>query len=277
MENEIYQYEDYRLYLSERFRQLQAVDPGFSQRRLARVAGFANPGFFNDVIKGRRRLSPLAVEKMGAGLSLEPNEVEFLRHLVDFNESDNPAEKQEAQRKLGLRRNHKNFRRLTPDHAGYYQDMHYPLVRAAIAVCDFRGDYDKLAGFLRPSLPTAVVKRCVRDLCAWGLVTQDQEGHYLLTHPYLEPPEEYPEIIRRLNREWILQAAAALDLLPPRERHMSSALLQVSEQTYNGIVEHLETSRERLLEMVKQDSNPADRVVQVNMQVFPRTVTCKRR
>src|SRR5690242_13228743 len=46
----IYQYVDYRAFLKDRFRWAQSQDATFSQRKLARVAGFANPGFFNEVI-----------------------------------------------------------------------------------------------------------------------------------------------------------------------------------------------------------------------------------
>ena len=64
-------------------------------------------------------------------------------------------------KKLLFRRSRSSYTRLNPQLVKYYQDYRYPLVRSAIEVCDFKGDYDKLAKFLNPSLPTNMVIKLV--------------------------------------------------------------------------------------------------------------------
>ncbi|MEO7425097.1 MAG: TIGR02147 family protein [Fibrobacteria bacterium] len=269
-EPSIYQYLDYRLFIKDRFRRLQSHDSSFSQRKLARVAGFANPGFFNEVIKGRRKLSSAAIERMGAGLSLDANEIEFLRMLVALTDAKDTEEKRAAMRKLEFRRNRSFFRRLNQSQCKYYLDLNYPLVRAAIGVCDFRGDYQVLGDFLRPPMTAASIKRYVRDLCEWELVAQDSEGRYNVTHSFLEPPEEMKDSLVRLQQAWLTQSAHLLSTVPASERHVSSALLTVSEGTYKAILERVEKMREELLELVRADES-SERVVQFNIQVFPRS------
>jgi uncharacterized protein (TIGR02147 family) len=265
----IYQYLDYRAFLKDRFRWLQSRDPGYSQRRLARVAGFANPGFFNEVIQGRRKLSSAATERMGTGLCLKPSETEFLRALVAYNEADDSAEKEVALRKVEFRRNRFFFHRLDQKQSKYYLDFNYPLVRAAIEACDFRGDYQMLGDFLRPPMPAANVKRYVRDLCEWGLVEQDREGRYVVTHSYLEPPEEMKDALVRLQQAWLTQSIHLLNTMPASERHASSALLTIGENTYKSILTLVEKMREEILALVRADKS-SERVVQLNIQVFPR-------
>lgn len=265
----IYQYIDYRAFLKDRFRWLQTGNPAFSQRQLARTAGFANPGFFNEVINGRRKLSAIAIDRMGLGLALEMNETEFLRVLVAFTEAKNIAERETAHQRLEQRRNRHFFRRLNQSQSKYYLDFNYPLVRAAIEACDFRGDYRVLGDFLRPPMQAESVKRYVRDLCEWGLVAQNREGSYQVTHSYLEPPEEMRDALVRLQQAWISQTVLHLSHVPPDERHVSSALLTVSESTYNNILKQIEKFREDVLRMVKEDKN-MDRVVLFNIQVLPR-------
>ncbi|HLP43435.1 MAG TPA: TIGR02147 family protein, partial [Fibrobacteria bacterium] len=224
-EPNIYQYLDYRTFLTDRFRWLQTQDSSFSQRRLARVAGFANPGFFNEVIKGRRKLSSAAIERMGVGLSLDANGIEFLRVLVAFTDAKDSDEKGEAMRKLEFRRNRRFFRRLNQSQSKYYLDLNYPLVRAAIGVCDFRGDYQALGDFLRPPMLAASVKRYVRDLCEWELVAQDRDGRYRVMHSYLEPPDEMRDALVRLQQAWLTKSVHLLNTIPAADRHVSSALL----------------------------------------------------
>jgi uncharacterized protein (TIGR02147 family) len=265
----IYQYLDYRAFIKDRFRWLQTQDPSFSQRKLARVAGFANPGFFNEVVQGRRKLSQAAIERMGIGLSLEASETEFLRALVSYTEANDLAEKDAALRKVEFRRNRRFFHRLNQNQSKYYLDFNYPLVRAAIDACDFRGDYQLLGDFLRPPMPAASVKRYVRDLCEWGLVEQDRDGRYIVTHSYLEPPEEVKDALVRLQQAWLTQSVHLLNTMSASERHASSALLTVSENTYQGILKLVEKMREEILALVRADKS-SERVVQLNIQVLPR-------
>lgn len=265
----IYQFVDYRTFLKERFQWLQTQDTSFSQRKLARVAGFANPGFFNEVIQGRRKLSPNAIDRMGTGLDLESNETEFLRVLVAYTEAKTLNDKEQAHQRLEQRRNRHFFRRLNQSQSKYYLDFNYPLVRAAIEACDFRGNYQTLGDFLRPPMPAASVKRYVRDLCEWGLVEQGRDGKYGVTHSYLEPPEEMRDALVRLQQAWLSQTVFQMNTVPAGERHVSSALLTVSEPTYRQILGTIEKMREEILRLVKDDK-AVDRVVLFNIQVLPR-------
>jgi uncharacterized protein (TIGR02147 family) len=265
----IYQYLDYRAFIKDRFHWLQTRDPAFSQRKLARVAGFANPGFFNEVIRARRKLSPAAIERMSLGLSLDAGETEFLRALVAYTEAHGMPEKDAALRRIEFRRNRRFFHRLSQSQSCYYLDFNYPLVRAAISVCDFRGDYQILGDFLRPPMQAASVKRYVRDLCEWGLVVQDRAGRYCVTHSYLEPPVEAKDALVRLHQAWLTQSVHLLNTMPASERHASSALLTVSENTYQGILKLVEKMREEILALVRADDT-SERVVQLNIQVLPR-------
>lgn len=102
---DVFRYEDYRAFLKARFIDMQALDPAFSQRGLARKAGIANPGFFNEVIKGRRRLSPAAALKMAKGLDLSGEETEFFSTLVEYAETREPRAKLAAGNRLASMRN----------------------------------------------------------------------------------------------------------------------------------------------------------------------------
>jgi hypothetical protein len=104
---DVFRYEDYRAFLRARFAELQARDPSFSQRGLARKAGIANPGFFNEVIKGRRRLSPAAAIKMAYGMDLAGDESEFFSILVEYAETREPRAKFSAGKRLLAMRNRK--------------------------------------------------------------------------------------------------------------------------------------------------------------------------
>ncbi|GEM_PF-3468389 len=97
---DIFAYSDYRMFLVDRFAELQSRDPAFSQRRLAKNSGILNPGFFNEVIKGRRNLTPSSTLKFSVGLRLTEEEAEFFVTMVKHADSPDPTLKQIAGNRL---------------------------------------------------------------------------------------------------------------------------------------------------------------------------------
>ncbi|MDB5105003.1 MAG: hypothetical protein JWP91_2692 [Fibrobacteres bacterium] len=271
---DIYQYEDFRKFLEDSFEEKRKGHPSsdgkYTHRRLAAEAGFTNPGYFNDVVKGRRTLSGTAQEKLITVFGLKPNEAEYFRLLVSYGQSKAAEERQELYRQMLFRRNRSSFVRLNPVNSKYYQDYHYPLVRSAIQVFDFRGDYDGLAKFIRPAIPVATLKKCVRDLCEWGLLTQNADGRYLPAFKNQEPAPSMGDLVKRLNREWVMQAADALFAFPKEERYIYSALLTVGAKTFKEIQQRIDKFREEIIELAKREEKP-DRVMQFNIQHFPRS------
>lgn len=272
---DVYQYEDFRRFLEDSFEEKKKGRKGsgegkFTHRQLAADAGFTNPGYFNDVIKGRRPLSDNAAEKLVTVFGLKGGEADYFRLLVTYGQSKDGAERQDLYQQMLFRRNRSTFVRLNPVNSKYYQDWHYPLIRSAIQVFDFRGKYEELAKFIRPSIPVGTVKKCVRELCEWGLLTQDAEGRYLPAHKNQEPAPSLQDMVKRLNREWVVQAADALFTFPKDERHISSGMLTVGSGTYKEIMRRIEIFREEIFAMAKKEEHP-DRVMQLNIQYFPRS------
>jgi len=271
---DVYGYEDFRKFLADSFeekRKAPADEGGkYTHRRLAADAGFSNPGFFNDVVKGRRTLSDSAQDKLAAAFGLKAGEAEYFKLLVAYGQSKDPQERDDLYRQMLFRRNRSSFVRLNPINSKYYQDYHYPLVRAAIQVFDFRGDYDALAHFIRPAIPVATLKKCVRDLCEWGLVAQAPDGRYHPANKNQEPAPSMGDLVKRLNREWVIQAADALFMFPKEERYIYSALLTVGKETFQEIQRRIEKFREEIIALAKREEKP-DRVMQFNIQHFPRS------
>lgn len=269
---DIYKYEDFRKFLEDSFeaKRKHSVTEKYTHRKLAAEAGITNPGYFNDVVKGRRTLSDSASEKLIGVFELKTSEAEYFRLLVQYSQSKNGEARQEMYAQMLFRRNRSSFVRLNPTHSKYYQDYHYPLIRSAIQVTDFRGNYEELARFLRPSIPIVLLKKCVREMCEWGLLKQEASGRYRTASKNQEPASSMSDLVKRLNREWVIQAADALFTFPKEERHISSGLLTISEKTYTEIQKRIEKFREEIFNLAKQEENP-DRVMQFNIQYFPRT------
>lgn len=272
----IYEYDDFRIYLKDSYDAKCSSDPSYSYRKFASEAGFTNPGFLNDVIKGRRKLSRGALEKMVAVFGLSDIEAEFFRLLVAYRQAKSGDERQGLYKKIVFRRNRSSFARLNPSKSRYYQDFRYPLVRAAIMSMEFTGNYEELGRFTVPPIPAAQVKKYIRDLCDWGMVTQGCDGRYSVTDLKVEPPEKLRDLVKQINREWIIQAVDPLMKLPAEKRHISSMLLSVSRSTRKKILEKIESFREEVWELVDKDDETAETVMLLNIQYIPKSRNAER-
>ena len=265
----IYAYDDFRLFLNDRYEALKRSDPDCSARNFARKAGFSNPGFLNDVIKGRRTLSKEACRKLSAAFSLADYEAEFFDLLVGYGQAKKDALRQELYKKILSRRNRSAFVKLHPALSRYYQDFRYPLIYNALMSCDFRGDFDGLSDFIYPSIPAADIKDRLDDLLTWGLVIRRESGRYTVTQRFVEPPATLMEQVKQLNREWILQAAEALMKLPSEKRHMSTMLLSTTPAACRKIAEKIEQFRQEVWKIVRDEPNDPSCIMQHNLQYFP--------
>jgi len=268
---DIYAYDNFRLFLKDRYAAMKLTDPSCSARVFAAQAGFSNPGFLNDVIKGKRTLSLAARKKLAAAFGLTVYEAEFFFLLVKYGQEKNDGVRNDLFKKLCTRRNRSSFVKLNPALSWYYQDYRYPLVYNALMACDFTGDYDRLSDFIYPSIPAAHLKTYIEDLCAWGIVVKQKSGRFSVTQKLVEPPPSLKEQVRQLNREWILQAAAESIKLAPEKRHMSTMLLSTTPKTCKNISEKIEQVRQEIWSMIEADAEKPSCVMQLNIQYFPRS------
>ncbi|MDB5047068.1 MAG: hypothetical protein JWO30_139 [Fibrobacteres bacterium] len=267
----IYRYDDFRIFLKDVFQYRKDQDGEYSYRKFAKDAGIANPGYLLDVIVGKRTLSENAVKKTAVAFELNEAETEFFRLLVDFGQSKKDGKRQEIYQDILYRRNRSRFARLSPSLVKYYQDFHYPLVYSALHAFDFRGDYESFGGVFDPPIAPGALKKYIRELCEWELVKQGPDGRYTVTEAFVEPPGTMGALVRRLNREWILQAAESLFRHSPEERHVSTLLLSVSEETRKLLREQVETFRRQVLDLVAKDKGTPSGLMQLSLQYFPKT------
>lgn len=266
----VYQYDDFRTFLRDAYEAKKAEDPDYSYRKFARTAGIANPGYLLDVIIGKRTLSRNQALKMAPVFGLNETETDFFMLLSQFGQSKKDSKRSALHQEMLQRRNRSRFARLSPSLVKYYQDYHYSLVRCAVEARDFRGDYDDLGKFLDPPVPPALMRKYIQDLEAWHLIVKGEDGRYRVTEKFVEPPPTLSAMVRRLNREWILQAAEAPFKFGPVDRHVSTLLLMVSEETRKRLLDKVEAFRKEVLDIVEQDSHPEE-IVQFSIQLFPKS------
>lgn len=266
----VFEYTDYRQYLKDAYDERRKANPNFSYRFIAARVGFASPGFFTNVLKGKKDISLKLAHKFAELFKLGRKEKDYFEALVLFNKATSTSEKKEyLDRLLALRGT--LVKKLGAEQYEYFEKWHYTAVREAMALHPFRGDYRALASLIHPAITVTEAKKAVEVLERLGLVKQGPDGVYERTDAVVSAGDEISKVLLNAYQVQAMDLAKhALDHLPPGTRNFSTLTLSISGNTYLAMVEELRAFRRRLLEMAKNSEDP-DRIYQMNFHLFPIT------
>jgi uncharacterized protein (TIGR02147 family) len=264
---DLYAYDDFRKLLSDLYEARRQERPETTARLFAAETGFSNPGFYNDVVRGVRRLSREAMQKIISVYGWNSKQAEFFRLLVEYGQEKDPALREEIRGRLRARQSRSRFARLSPEKSRYYENIAYPLVRSSVDAGHFRLE-NELVAFWKGKLSPTQVRHALKDLLDWGIVRRSASGFFEVADKFVEPAPTMGLQVRRLNREWIREGEKALDTRTPEKRHISTMLLTVGPETHQKILERIQAFREELFTLAEKDPKP-DRVIQLSLLYFP--------
>lgn len=268
----VFRYLDARKFLADACEAEKARDPKFSHRYVAQRMGASSSGFLRDILDGRMRISPGRATKFAALLGLTQAEAEHFETLVLYSQAESPAEKDRLLARLTGKAGARRHAVLEAFQLEYFSSWRYAAVRELIALREFRNtdsDHVALGSLLVPPITPAQAGEAVRLLMKLGLVRKDAQGRLRRVEKVIRSGgDKDPARIRPALRDNLRLAARALEEIPAAERPFSYLTLSVSGDTLARIRDRLADLRTELLEMAASDEE-ADRLLQVNFQIFP--------
>src|SRR4051812_25863812 len=165
----VFDYIDYRKYLRDAYAERRAESSKFSYRFIAGKVGFASPGFFANVLSGKKDISLKLVLKFAELFRLGRKEREYFETLVLFNKATGASEKKEyLDRLLALRGS--RVKKVEAHQWEYFEKWHHTAVRELIALRPFRGDFRALAGMVNPPITVQEARKSIELLERLGLI-----------------------------------------------------------------------------------------------------------
>jgi uncharacterized protein (TIGR02147 family) len=266
----IFDYIDYRKYLHDAYTERRAESSKFSYRYIAGKVGFASPGFFANVLSGKKDISLKLVLKFAELFRLNRKEKEYFEVLVLFTKATGASEKKEyLDRLLAMRGS--RVKKVEAHQWEYFEKWHHTAVRELIALRPFRGDFRSLAAMVNPPITMSEARKSIELLERLGLIRKGMDGSYERTDATISAGDDISKaLIGAYQIQAMELAKHAIEILPSGSRNFSTLTLSVSGPTYEAMLEELRGFRRRLLEMA-ENSEDVDRVYQMNFHVFPVT------
>jgi uncharacterized protein (TIGR02147 family) len=264
----ILDYTDYRKFLADHYRARKAVDPSFSLRVFARKAGFPSHGLLKYLMEGQRNLTQKTLVKILPALDFDREQARYFENLVFFNQAKGLGEQQVYYDRL-REASAATFRKLEVAQLAVFRAWHYTVIREMLALKGFRADADWIAARLKPRVEAREARAALDTLIEAGLIVR-KAGGYRAAEPDITTGDEVRSFaVKNYHAEMMRLATLALDHAPG-ERDISASTFALRSSDWPRLKKRVQAMRKELREFAAR-SGEGDRIIQVNLQVFPLT------
>lgn len=271
----VFDYTDYRKYLSEYYQTQKVCNKAFSYRYFARKAGISSSGFYKELVDGKRSLSRTLIMKFSLVLNHSKKEADYFENMVYFNEAMTVEERVLYFKKMMAFYESKAYRLLGEQYE-YFSRWYYVVIRELLSYVRFKDDYKSLARMVNPPIREDQARKSVLLLEKLKLIEKDADGFFVRAAPVITTgyPEDDPKIdllnIVNFQKAMLAMAGEAYDRHPLKKMDMSTLTLSISEETYHAMKEEIANLRKKMLNMAEKDERP-DRVYQLCYHFYPMT------
>jgi uncharacterized protein (TIGR02147 family) len=265
----IYEYIDYRKYLSDYYQNKKENSQYFSYRYFAQKIGVNSPSFLKYVIEGKRNLTRQMAERFCKALGLFSKEKFYFHNLILFNQSKTLAEKQQFYSALRSMQGGVKESVLNADKVNYFANWYTPIIRELICLYNFKDDYRLIATTLSPPIEPIEAKNAIELLIRLNLVEKLKDGEYKQTSSAVIADKSATSlVVRSFTRTMIEHSKLALDTFDTRHRHISGITMGISPEAYDVLTSEIEAFKDRVKDIVNRDTN-GNRIYQINLSLFP--------
>jgi uncharacterized protein (TIGR02147 family) len=267
----IFEYTDYRKFLTDFQKEEHARNPHFSHRYFAQKAGFTSSGLLANILKGRRNLTDTLIGKFSRALKLNKREETYFESLVRFNQTKSIEDKNKYYLRM-LQSSTLKLIKVSRERHEFYSQWWYSAIRELLNYFRFKDDYHDLARRLDPPIGTEQAKDAIATLERLNMIERDAEGFYRQTASVITTGELHERSLNVMNFQ-----IAAMDLAKESLRRHKSEVRDISTLTLTLSPESVRKARSEIAAMqqrilaIAQEDRDVNSVYQINFQMFPLT------
>jgi uncharacterized protein (TIGR02147 family) len=277
----VFDYRDLRRYLRDWLADRKRHGEAVSYQALSQRSGLANKGYLYQVIHSGKALSADNARRLSRALAHNRFEAEYFETLTALGSARTAGVRRQLEERLELLKQqgagYAGARLLAPDQYEYFATWYHSAVRSLIGMRRFRGDFSALGRMVYPPISARQARASVRLLEKLGLVERSRAGVYRLAEASITTGSEVSAAaVRSFHIECGRLAQQATVRLPREERNVTGLTLGISRRTYERICEEIQAFQRKLADFATRDK-AADRVYQMNFQLFPMSVQASER
>jgi uncharacterized protein (TIGR02147 family) len=268
----IFEYDDFKIYLKDIYNYLKKTEKKFSYRSFAKKAGLSSHSFYEKVIEGRSKMSADSIAKFSKGLDHSSAEHEFFGILVNFNQAESLDSKKRYLTMMQNNKRYRTIRELEVDQYEYFSKWYYPAVRELVLHSGFKEDPEWIAKTLMPKITEKEAEGALALLFSLKLI-QRGENNKIIPHKGIlaSAKQVHSTSILNFHQNMLDRASKAVEDFPTPLRDNSCIVFSVDEENIDIIKKKILRFRRSLISTCATKKSDYDRVYQMSIALFPLT------
>jgi uncharacterized protein (TIGR02147 family) len=264
---DLFCYTDYCAYLRDFYQERRKKYPFFSYRYFGQKAGL-DAGNLIKILQGKRHISSAGVKRFIEYAKFSNREARYFETLVQFKKAKREQDNKVLFEKLMAIQRIDPYR-LEPMQYEFYREWYHTAILALLHIAPFKGDYKALASWLNPAISVKQAKESCELMMRLNLIRREPDGTLVPTSSMITTGEHWKSIaIRSFQEQSVRLAGEAFNRYPQGERDISTVTIAVSRDDMDEIRRVTSEYRRTVLQIASA-SDRADRVYQLNIQLFP--------
>ncbi|MDD4975721.1 MAG: TIGR02147 family protein [Bacteriovorax sp.] len=269
----IYDYVDYRAFLSDSLNYIQSRNSKYSATAFVRQAGFGenSRGYFNLIMSGKRNLSSSTILGFAKTIKLNEKETFHFENLVHYNQAT--TEKEKA---LYFERISKSMKgrtgaafELLKSQYNYFSHWYLVAIRELVAVENFKENYEWVSKKLRNKISKKEMHEAIADLINLGLLKRQDNGKLLQAEEFVTFTDNSMNytVVNALHSQFLDLAKESLSEDQYKDRSASCVVIATEKENFDKIREEIKAFREHILNKYGTNSGKLDCVLNLGIQL----------
>jgi uncharacterized protein (TIGR02147 family) len=268
----IFEFIDYRRYLTAWRESEKKANPGLTHEYLCAKLGQKNRTYFSDIEAGRKLIGAEVLDRLISCIGLKGAEAKYFRALVGYGQPATYEEKEFWFEQIVALN---NTPRTIVDQSTYsfYKEWYHSTIRALLDVLDTKDEYEKISRLLYSRVTADQVRESVQLLKSLGLIAPNERGFLKPTEKILITGDAAKhELLRRFQ---VANHRILGEILKKDEdgTHDSTQMtVSVSREGFERIMKRIKQLRSEIRSITHKDENKANRVFKVALHIYPESM-----
>jgi uncharacterized protein (TIGR02147 family) len=263
---------DFREYLKAMVDAARENGEPVTNRTFAQALGINSSSWLTNVLSGAKGITLETARAISDYLDHDVWERRYFEILVHFNQAKTVEKRNSyfaALKQHLLKKGYHSLYVLESDQYEFYSKWYYTAVRSLLGMFPMGDEFNRIGRMTSPSITAVQAKKSVKLLTKLGLIKKNEKGIYELTGMAITTGHDVKSLaVANFQRETMRLGIEAIDRYSQSVRDISTMSVGISEEGFNKIAVILAECRKVIADIANGDSN-ADRVYQINFQVFP--------
>ena len=248
----VFDFHDYRQFLSAWLDYKKEVEPGFSLRKLAIEIG-ASPSYISMILSGERKLKGSVLDSWKELLEVSESEFNYLKCLQILSDSDSQEERLIAIKKMQKFGRYKNQHTNEVKFYKYLSRWYCVAIKEMTELKSFVLDVDWIQKRLVSRVSRDDIRKAIEFLVKEEFIIPDGKGGFEASEKALKCEGSiFKSGLSSFHKQMFEKAIRSIDVTPAEQRWIFGNTVAISKRQFSEVVEIMKEANEKINQIAKR-------------------------